>query len=457
MPELRRISRRLRAGLLAALCLCPLPPQASAQSLPEAGRLVEMDFRLVMAAMAQRVGANGQLGLIRAQLPENAPALAVVGGQFDLSGLSADHDAVHAGWITMTPDGAITLHRPLVVWEGAALSIPGNAELALNRATGAFLLNLGTLSLTDATVLSAGEASAASPDFRPFVLTAGTGAAEILGGRFDGLGYDGAPAFAGFAIVNGGIFPAIGRSQVERSDFRNLEGLYVDGTKGADLRNNAIHASRGGALTLKQTTDTSVSGNLIRSASQHGIRITSGATSTRLHENRVESAGKIGIFIDGASRDVLLERNLVTDAESDGVLVRRAHCVQLRQNAVRASGGNGIEIRQSTSVTLSGNRLEHSRRAGVLLSQQPPGTETALSANVFMANTTGLSGAAPARLHLVGNDFTGQFPRLVAGDLALVARGLFADPAGAHPVILEPAGGTALSGFRSDCPVMEGY
>ncbi|WP_068115980.1 right-handed parallel beta-helix repeat-containing protein [Tropicimonas marinistellae] len=414
-----------------------------------------MDIRLVMAAMAQRVGANGQLGLVRAQQPENAPALAVVGGPFDMSSLSSDHEAVRAGQITIAHDGAVTLHRPLVIWESAELLVSGGVDLALDRASGAFLLNLGGLTVSDAGVSAIGDASQSSPAFRPFVLTAGVGAVQVVKGRFEGLGYADSAAFGGFAVVNRGIFPAIGESRVEESDFDDLSSVLFEGSRGATFRKNWVRDTRGAGLILKQTIETEVSGNRVQTSALHGIRISSGATGARVRGNRIEDAGKIGIFVDGASRNVDLEGNRVSGAKGDGILVKRSGCIRVRGNSVRTSGGNGIVIHRSTSVALNGNAIERNRRAGILLRNQPAGAETSVTENILAANTSGISGEASARIRLIGNDFSEQFPRLVAGDLALGAHGLFADPAGQLPIVLEPAGGKP-SAPPPPCPIIEG-
>lgn len=417
-------------ALLVGLWLQP------ATSRAEAGRLVEMDFRLVMAAMAQRVGANGQIALYRAQEGAEPQALAVVGGRLELGVSGAAAPLPRSGRLVRQADGALLARAPIVVWEGAELVLGSGTDLHLSRDDGAFLVSFGQLDLDGARISGTGGAPAGSEAFRPFVLVAGTGALTARNSEFAALGFDGAPAFAGVAVVNRGIFPAMRPSLIEHSRFEAIGGLVLDAVDGATLAQNRIEGAGAAAIWLRRARDLRVTGNRIGQPAGHGIRLSAGARQVQLLDNEIVGAGGAGIFADSGSADLLIEGNRIAGSKSDAISLKQVNCVSVRNNAAIAAGGSGIRLRQSEAVEVRGNRLSQGAGAGVSLLDQPPGAETLLEGNLLDGNAIGLAGANAAGLRLLGNDLTGQFPRLLDGDLVYRARDLLRDLRGREPLSL---------------------
>ncbi|SNT42905.1 right-handed parallel beta-helix repeat-containing protein [Tropicimonas sediminicola] len=452
MPRRFGIPGRAGGALAFLLGLCLLPVAAVA----EGGRLVEMDFRLVMAAMAQRVGGNGQFALYQAQGRQEPRALVVVGGRLELDALGPKNPALQSGLLVSEAGGGILARTPLVVWEGAELALGPGTELHLSRSEGAFLASFGRLTLDGARVAGRGEAPAGNAEFRPFVLVAGTGVLTARDSRFEALGFDLAPAYAGVAVINRGIFPAVGCTEIRDTRLEAVGSLLLEDTEGATLAGNRIEAAQGAGIWLRRTRDLRLVGNRVVTPSGHGIRLSAGAARVQLLDNEITDAGEAGIFADTGSGAVLIRGNRIEGAAGDAISIKRSDCVSIRDNVALRAGGSGIRLRRSTAVEIRDNHLSRNAGAGVLVEDQPQRAETRLEGNRLAGNSRGLAGANAGAMRLLGNDFTDQFPRLLDGDLVYLARDLLGDLHGRNLLLLAPHG-TALSGFRSDCPVMEGY
>ncbi|MFD0978432.1 right-handed parallel beta-helix repeat-containing protein [Tropicimonas aquimaris] len=451
MPRRFEITGRAGGRLVVLLGLCLLPLAAVAQG----GRLVEMDFRLVMAAMAQRVGANGQIALYQAQDGLDPQALAVVGGWLDLDTIGPENPALQSGLLVREADGSLLARAPLVVWEGAELALGAGTDLKLSRADGAFLASFGRLTLDGARVVGRGEAPAGNAEFRPFVLVAGTGVLTARDSRFEALGFDLAPAYAGVAVINRGIFPAVGRTEIRDTRLEAVGSLLLEDTEGATLAGNRIEAARGAGIWLRRTRDLRADGNRVARPSGHGIRLSAGAARVELLNNEITDAGSTGIFADTGSVQVLIRGNRIEDAVGDAISVKMSGCMSVRNNVALRSGGSGIRLRRSTAVEIRDNRLSDNAGAGVAVQDQPQGAGTRLEGNLLTGNGRGIEGANAGQLVLVGNDLTGQFPRLLEGDLVFLARDLMRDLKGGEPLLISP-NGSETPRPASPCPFTEG-
>lgn len=403
----------------------PAPP-----TLPEMPRatVALMDLRIPLAHLAQAAGANGQLAVLQAQSAERPEAIVIQNGQIDLAGLMAAIAGLPGGAALVGPQG---LTRPLVIWRGARLEMAPGDRLPLSRPDGAFLANFGALLMTDAAIAGQGPLNAQSPDFAPFLVTAGSGHAQIDGAVLQALGFGLAPAFSGVAFIKGGLYPADAPSVVQRSLISDVAAVTLAGLDAPVIARSIIQGTRRQGLELRATKSAIVAGNLFLDiGAGNAIRITHGAKGTHVMENRLLKGAGTGIHIETLSNSTRIAGNVIW-ATKGGIAVRRSDCLTVVGNSILGTQGKGLSLRTVRAAVIEGNAFVGAKSAAIFVAEQPPQTETRVTANTFAANRVGLTAASGDRLVLAGNDLTEQFPRFFDGDLAQMTPLILGDLTGA--------------------------
>lgn len=410
-----------------------LPAPTPAEPLG-AGRLQLIDMRIALVQLAVHESANDQLSLIQAQ-PSDAPqVIAVQAGAVSLA-------EIHA-WLAEQPDTARfiagdTLRAPLIVLQGAALTLQPGDTLLLSRSDGAFLANFGELLVDEAKIAGTAEPNAAVPTYAPFVTTVGTGRVTVTESVFADLGFGETALFSGFTVSNGGLYPPIGPSTLQDSMFINVGEVTLMGTKMATLRNNVFSSTTEGGLALRGAQHTQVRGNLFLQA---GLRLTDQSYDNDVSDNILMGSTGAGISVARASANNVVSENFIWDSAKTGISVTDSDCILLTRNISIRNQQKGMVLRASRQNQVLENEFLGNQSTGLFISNQVDGTDTTVSGNVFAGNRTGLGSSAANRLLLSGNDFREQFPRFVDGDITTLAHQIIADLEGTQDIEISAGG-----------------
>ena len=398
-------------------------------------RVIEMDFRIVLAQLAQKVGANGQIAILQAQGSDPAPAIVIQGGPIALDDIAAKA----GGAIEQSGQGRYRLTRPLLVWNDSRLDITGGAELEIDAESGAFLAVFGALKIAGGAIRAHGERPDSADRFHPFVLIAGQGYLEAEQARFEQLGFGTIPAFSGVALINRGIFPPLADSKVIDSTFIGNGTLSLLSVEDAQIDGNRFEDHRGNGITIRASKTIRLRGNRIARVQGHGLRISEGSESILVEDNDILDAARTGVLVDRRSVGVALLANTVRRAGSSGLQIDEAFCVQFARNDVSDGLGAGITIRRSAFWALIENSVARHRGAGIAVSAQPKSHPSQVYRNRLAHNRVGLRGTTTGEMELLGNDFTEQFPRFLDGDLARNTLRLVRNLKGEDPMTIDGA------------------
>lgn len=371
---------------------------------------------LVLSQLALQAGANYHVALRQAQAkPE---VLLVEAGVTSLAQL---YEAVTAAKLTGLidkTDAGYVAHLPIAVWNGATLSLQPGETLLLDRSTGAFLLASGNLIGDAAGIASTGEPNPRLKDFNPFVVVALSGSARLERMTFADLGYGLFPPLTGVTILEGGFYAKPSPSIVRDSRFDGVGSLALVDADEAIVDGNVFGASSGPALLLSGGKDIAARGNVVLAGSAaHGIKVTGGANTVELSGNIVIDAGLNGIFADAGAANLTIEGNLIAGSKRSGVSVASADCIDVAGNLLLQNAQSGLAVRDSAGLKVSANRLIDNGNAGISVTHQPDYGVIEIASNQLDGNRVGIKGSTTARLAFAMNDFTGQAPRLLDGEL----------------------------------------
>ena len=441
--------RAFRVMLRLALCLLLSAAALRAEDRAGEGSIALVDMRPVLARLSLTVGPNDQLALVRAQASDDPKAIVLSNGDYTLADLAAA-DAAGAG--LDVADGAVATSVPLVIWSGARLTLGPGDTLRMRRDTGAFLLNFGELSIEGASVAGVGEGSLRAPEFRPFVLTAGTGRLTAEEARFSALGFGRNRNFGGVSVVNRGIFRPDGPSPIIGTTFSDVTAINFDSSDAVTFTDNEIAGGPGVGVQLTDVKTGTVARNLIGGTARHAIVARGETGALSIHGNVVEDIGGIGIFLDRGVHGVTVADNRLDGAGGGGVSLVGVTCARVTGNEIARSGQKGLSVRRGDGILLADNRLDANRSAGIYIADQSEGAVTVLSDNVLTHNHSGLVGSNAETVILAGNDFSSQFPRLLGGELARAIRIIGGDLEG--QTTFEIAGGAVSSrdAVPAPCP-----
>lgn len=392
-------------------------------------------IELVLAQLALQTGANFHVALQQAQATPQV--LMVQSGVADLPALKAA--AAAAGLpdaIEETSDGFVA-HMPIAVWSEATLIVPKGQTLLLDRELGAFLVAAGTLAGDGGTIAGFGKPNPRLATYNPFIITALSGEMRFSDMDFSDLGMGEFTPLTGVTAVQGGFYRRGDAPIIRGSRFERVGSLALVGTMGGAIARNVFVESTGPAILLAGTKTTSLYNNVtLAGATAHGIKITAGTSDAVLRDNLVATAGLNGIFIDAGAADITLENNVVSGAKRSGISVASADCIRVSANLLISNAHSGLAIRDSAGLDIRDNRLFGNGNAGISISDQPDYAAIAIAANALDGNQVGIRGSTTALLTLEDNDFSGQAPRLLDGELVQFSDRFFNLSAGGAPTII---------------------
>jgi poly(beta-D-mannuronate) C5 epimerase len=396
--------------------------------------LVAID--LVLSQLALQTGANYHVALRQAQ--RRPEVLILEAGATSLAGLFEAAEAAGLKDVLSRTDAGIVAHVPIAVWTGATLVLAPGETLALDRSSGAFLLVSGRLAADGARVEASGDANATLGGFEPFVVVALGGSAQINDTDFAGLGFAGHAPMTGVTLIGGGLRPTLEQSFIRNSRFTDSGTLTLVGAEGAAIESNVFSGATGPAVVLSGGSGASVRHNLVVGASAtHGIKLTAGAAGAVVAGNVIVDNGANGVFADEGVLDLTLAGNLIAGNALSGISLASADCVAVSGNLLLRNGQSGLAVRDSAGARIRTNRFLDNEGAGIAVSRQPGHGHITVADNELEGNKVGVKGSTTARLDFAGNDFTGQTPRLLDGELVQFTARFFDFSADGSPLTIE--------------------
>ncbi|MBB4121416.1 right-handed parallel beta-helix repeat-containing protein [Martelella radicis] len=371
--------------------------------------------KALLAPLLQKValetGSMGHRELMEASAPSGGEVLIVKSGALTLGSLPAALQS--RGWSDLLTgaDGKYLLKMPLVILEDGVFVIEPGDELEMATDRGAFILNFGSLAITDALVKGS-AAQPRLPDFHPFIQTARGGRAAITGSRFTGLGFDARPLMSGLSFASSPFATQKSRGVVHDNVFDDVRSVEVTGIDDFEFVRNRIQHARGIGLRLEQLKGGTIRDNVIVASGMHGI-LAIGSTGLDIDGNIAAENGGRGFFgRDGIGHLTVSDNVLVANRE-EGISIAGGSCVDIRGNAVLRNRQDGITIAQSLGIRLAGNLLVRNQGSGISINDSiSPADSVEVSQNRFVANNVGLSAERFATIRLSGNNFSDQLPVL---------------------------------------------
>ncbi len=403
-------------------------PDTARPASGDAAAFSQMNMRLALTPLIQAFGADGNTAVLVAQTDPDGSAIVVTVGDATLDSL---RDHLGAG------PGPLTLTRPLVIMQDAALILAPGEELRLSRADGAFLINFGHLELRGATISATAEENPSARSFRPFVTTVEAGTVDLRGATLRDLGFGSTAKFAGFSILRSVLQTPERPSRIEDSRFERLASLVIAGDQGVLIRGNRFVDMTSASLVIQRTADARILSNLFWGAMRtNAIRLENGSENGLVAGNVVLGGDRAGIVVRGDVIDATIAGNIIWDRDGGGIALSDADCSTVHDNLVIANDQKGIEVRSSLSVRLHRNTIFSNHSAGIWISDQAAAAQVLLTENLVAYNGAGLAGANTADILMAGNDFSRQYQQFLSGDLALLTPTVARDMHGTAPFVL---------------------
>jgi poly(beta-D-mannuronate) C5 epimerase len=399
-----------------------------------------LDLRLALARLSQSYRSQDHLDIMLAQDEEDLTALVIRSGEVTLRDirrmLKRDYEGVDefAG-------GPLVLYRPVIIWDDAKLVVSPGEDIQFSRKDGAFLVNFGRLEITGSHITTTPEQHPESPDFVPFIATAGGGNVLLTDSIIEGLGFGRTPKFSGFSVVRN---PLVGRNQgniLLNNVFVDLVSIAISNSSDSVIRGNRFHDMRAEGIALVRAPNTRILGNLFTgNAPTNSVRIYNNSSGSRVSGNILLRGEYAGIVVQNNSDDVLVSNNIIWRRIGGGIRMGKVACGSVVDNLVMDNRQKGIEIRSAEDIDVSRNLIVENHNAGIWVSAQLADTTTYIRENVLVKNGAGISSATGAMLALNGNDFSEQFPRFFDGDLSFQSNHIVQDIYGRTPIVLTAAG-----------------
>ncbi|UJW74932.1 right-handed parallel beta-helix repeat-containing protein [Rhizobium sp. SL42] len=410
---------------------------------------IPVDFML--AQLRLQTGARFSADIGRALTDANAPALFIRGGTITLKELAATAATQFPGAIEQNGE-TWTANWPIVIWSDSGLVIEDSDRLELSTRAGAFVLNAGLLQVNNGSISGSPESNDGLPEFKPFIVTAMSGALQAKKAKFGNLGFPGSGSTSGISIIGAALLPAKMRSFFVESAFDRVSSVDLLDTHNVLIARNQFRDADGPAIAVKGVNSARILSNIVTGSRQaQGINIQNRSSDIEIAHNLVLGNRGSGIFLANGVRDIKVSANLLSGNGRGGISVVRGTCVRLIDNIVVANRQVGIKIRASDQLALSQNQLINNSGPGISVIEQGPKAALTIDGNQFIANRSGLHGGSASQVALSGNDFAGQSPILLDGEFASYVPQLLristAD-ATAQPFIIHA---NEQSSARTDC------
>lgn len=438
--------------------LAPKLPQGTVLAVPPTQRPAgegavgdRLNLRLALTLLSQSHGDEDNGAVLEAQTDPDQNALVLREGEADiatLAGLLRDTRLAGEG-----RGRSLTLKVPLVIWPGARLVLREGDELLLSRPDGAFVLNLGTLTIEGGAIRGIGDPHEVIRRFRPFVTTADGGTLIVRRGEFSALGFGTTLKFSGVSVMRNLLRPADRPSLIESSLFQDVLSVAIQGDAGARITDNRIRDARGAALVVSGAKGVRITGNLFNGEMPtNAIRVERGSAEGLIAANVVLGGERAGIVVRDQSHSALITGNVVWHREGGGIAVQSSDCALVEGNLVIANTQKGIELRNAPGGRIEVNSVLSNESVALWVSNQRPGEKTWLTGNIVAFNNAGFASAQGGTLVLQGNDITRQYLQFVSGDLAAIDTSLAVDLRGSEEVVIQTG---ALANPETEEPAVE--
>ncbi|MCE0506959.1 right-handed parallel beta-helix repeat-containing protein [Roseivivax sp. GX 12232] len=399
--------------ILACASAALLPAMAAGQEAA-APQVSIANARLAVMQLATGIGADVS------DLVEAGPERAIYlqSGAATLADLDRATEEAGAPEAVTTRGAGYRLSLPVVVVQGAELSISEGEELTLDRRAGAFLLSLGETRITGARIAAQGGAHPKIDGFRPFIAGVGRQSLAVRDSEIAHLGYGDAPHAAGLHIGGRGMLGRGEAGALSGNRFLGLRGVTLSGVDGFKITENRFQASTGTALHVRTGAEGVIAGNEILGT--HGAQALhlSDVSRSEVRDNTLRRGGGKGLRVDNGAHGVALSGNTLADFEGTAVtLAERADCLRLSDNRITRNDGAGLALRGGGTLIAEGNRILDNDGPGIALHRQAPGASALLIRNRVAGNRVGIRGSEMTHVRLAMNDLSDQLPRLLGGDL----------------------------------------
>lgn len=428
-----------------------LPPAMPAEMSAKPINAQPMDVRLGLTMLTQSFGAKENKAVLDAQGEPGRQVLTLLGGSATLADIRQLLQST--GLQFAQGQETLTLDVPLVIWSGAELHLLPGDTLLLNRASGAFVLNFGHVTVDRATIASTGDENPHNTQFRPFITTSGGGSIQLDQARILGLGFGHTSKFSGFSVVRNALLTPAFPTRISDSLFVDIIGIATSGTSDVVIQGNVFRDMRGSAIAMTQSRHARVLSNLFSGAlPTNAIRIERGSIDAIVAGNVILGGTRAGIVVRHDSHQSQIMRNIVWRRDGGGITLAGSKCSRVVMNLVMDNGQKGIEVRNSQDSVVEANWIRSNHSAGVWISAQPADARTFLNHNVLSENGSGIASATGGDIILQGNDFTAQFPQFLSGDLARQSRHIAQNIFDPEPFLMTATGIERNLDLSPDCP-----
>jgi poly(beta-D-mannuronate) C5 epimerase len=283
------------------------------------------------------------------------------------------------------------LSYPLMVEADGALLVK-DSHLYLLTPSGTALINLGTLSLVNATLESWNDDSPTVTDrpFRPFIMAWAGSTTEIRGSTLRKLGYNahlsrgmssarssGQPLQQEPArvLISDSRIDALSsvelqavQARIEHSTFTNLQQYAID------LQDARLHLSHNRIQQVRNQSGIRIRGssvgvvehNTLLQTEKAGIEINDQSGNLVLADNQIGASRGNGILLrnvasDTADSALLVSGNLIGNSDASGVYADNLQRAYIVGNQIHASANYGISVlnpgEQPSELVVIGNTL----------------------------------------------------------------------------------------------------
>lgn len=373
---------------------------------------------------------NGLFKIIGGYQPHHPKVLTLSGGEITLSTLVKEIKDTQV--IKPFRDGFL-LSYPLIIEAGAGLKIQ-NQKLYLHSGTGAAIINLGQLVISDATISTwKGENADKTDDkaiagFRSFIVAWGGSRTIIQGSTLEKLGYN-AFLTRGLTVIksrNQGAATPPALLVVENSVLNGLASGIQAQDCTAYIRYTEIHEARHYAVDIENCALNIIDNRLDKNKHESLVRIR-GKSHGVIADNDLSHGAKSGIDLTDQEGALIIENNRISNMSGNGIQIRNnkadaSHPLRITRNIIKESGRSGIDGEALADLYIDGNTLQDNQDYDISLRNAP---NARTSHYIITKNQLRIAGKAGLQVENAGsvilgaNQFVLRPPMSVAygGDL----------------------------------------
>lgn len=390
------------------------------EGVKKTARKQQLDFLpldLVLGQVRKQIGSNHHADLRRANPRTDQPVLTLQNGAFTLAEIhSALEKAGNREALSKSDNGYI-LHYPLFIMSAAKLQIETGEALTLSTEEGVFVVNIGNFLMRKAQLKGSIERNAVK-DFKPFILTALGGGADIVGSALSNLGFGDRTYMRGIDVVSNRLFPIQTQMRLVSNRIVDVGSIEMIGMKQIDIRNNLVINSKDSAFRIRNVESGQLLNNLIVGSQHHGIHLIENPKNLVISGNVISSGQGAGIYASGGVSKAQILDNLLLDNAQDGIALEGAACSEISGNLIYQNGKGGIATTNSLAMHFQKNTLAGNSGAAIaIIGGIATEDRHFLNQNRFIDNETGVLARHSPKLELTGNDFSRQLPILFSGEL----------------------------------------